>query len=127
MTATTQSKPTPPYSSIRQAGSTYFVSGSIGMDMTTKTAVPDVTAQTAKALENMAEVLKGAGLGLNDIVKTTVFLTDMGDFAAMNAVYGETFGTPYPARSTIGVAELPRVADVPLKVEIEAIAIHPEQ
>jgi 2-iminobutanoate/2-iminopropanoate deaminase len=112
----------PPYSTIRQAGSFYFVSGAIGMDMTTKIAESDVSAQTAQALKNMASVLESAGLTLQDVVKTTVFLTDMGDFGAMNAVYGETFAKPYPARSCIAVAELPRVANLPLKVEIEAVA-----
>jgi len=113
---------TPPYTSIRQAGDLYFISGVIGMDMATKAASDDITAQTAKVFENMAEVLSTAGLSLDDIIKTTVFLTDMGDFGTMNAVYGETLKKPYPARSTVAVRELPRVANVPLKVEIEAIA-----
>ena len=113
---------TPPYTSIRQAGDLYFISGVIGMDMATKAASGDITAQTAKVFENMAEVLSTAGLSLDDIIKTTVFLTDMGDFGTMNAVYGEALKKPYPARSTVAVRELPRVANVPLKVEIEAIA-----
>jgi 2-iminobutanoate/2-iminopropanoate deaminase len=94
-----------PYSPIRQAGELYFVSGQIGVDPAIKSAAAN------------------AGLGLGDVVKTTVFLTDMGDFAAMNEVYLKHFtSTPRPARSCVAVAELPRVADVPLKIEIEAIA-----
>jgi 2-iminobutanoate/2-iminopropanoate deaminase len=112
-----------PYSPIRQAGELYFVSGQIGVDPAIKSAAADVTAQAEQALVNLEAVLANAGLGLGDVVKTTVFLTDMGDFAAMNEVYLKHFtSTPRPARSCVAVAELPRVADVPLKIEIEAIA-----
>jgi len=75
--------------------------------------------QTRKALENMRMTLAAAALSLDDVVKTTIFLKDMDDFAAVNEVYGEFFAEPYPARSTVQVARLPK--DV--RVEIEAIAM----
>jgi len=115
-----------PYSPIRKAGDFYFISGVTGIDVATKTASPDIAAQTTQAFENMKQVLESAGLTLNNVVKTGVFLTDMGDFAAMNDVYAEQFAPPLPPRSTVAVSELPRVANVPLKVEIEAVALaHP--
>lgn len=77
-----------------------------------------VEAQTRRALENLREVLKGADLGFDDVVKTTLFLTDLQNFELVNRVYGEHFNAPYPARSTVQVAALPRGA----KIEIEAIA-----
>src|SRR2546430_737118 len=77
-----------------------------------------VEAETARVLENLAAVLAAAALGLGDIVKTTVYLVDLGEFAAMNAVYGRYFSPPYPARATVGVAALPAGA----RVEIEAVA-----
>ena len=111
-----------PYSTIRKAGNLYFISGAIGLDLTTKIADPDILAQTAQTLDNLETVLVGAGLTLANVVKTTIFLTDIGDFAAVNAVYAKRFDLPYPARSAVAVSELPRVASVPLKIEIEAIA-----
>lgn len=115
-----------PYTPLRQVGEFYFVSGHTGVDVPTGTASPDVREQTAKAFENMAQTLRVVGLELNDIVKTTLFLTDMDDFAAINEVYTEHFSEPRPARSTVGVKELPRIAgDTPLKIEIEAIAKAP--
>jgi 2-iminobutanoate/2-iminopropanoate deaminase len=113
----------PPYSPIRQAGNLYFVSGQIGINPISKSAQPSVTDQTTQALTNLAQVLAGAGLTLRDVVKTTVFLTDMTDFAAMNDAYADHFETPRPARSTVAVKELPRLGgNTPLLVEIEAIA-----
>jgi 2-iminobutanoate/2-iminopropanoate deaminase len=115
-----------PYTPLRQVGEFYFVSGHTGVDILTGTADPDVRTQTAKALENMAQTLRVVGLELNDIVKITLFLTDMGDLTAVNEVYMEYFAEPRPARSTVGVKELPRIAgDTPLKIEIEAIAKAP--
>jgi 2-iminobutanoate/2-iminopropanoate deaminase len=112
-----------PYSPIRQAGDVYFVSGQIGADPETKRAYDDVASQTGKALENLKAALATENLTLDDVVKTTIFVTDLGDFAIINEVYLKHFTSePRPARSTVGVKELPRVANVPLKVEIEAIA-----
>lgn len=111
-----------PYSPIRQQGPWYFISGQIGKDMETNTAEAGVVEQTQQLLKNLDDVLRSAGLTKQNIIKTTVFLTDMGDFTAMNQVYGDYFVEPFPARSTVAVAELPRVADKPMLVEIEAIA-----
>lgn len=115
-----------PYSPLRQVGEFYFISGHTGVDPRTGTANTDVRSQTVKALENITQTLRVVGLELDDIVKTTLFLTDMDDFAAVNEVYQKYFNDPRPARSTIGVKELPRVGgDTPLKIEIEAIAKAP--
>jgi 2-iminobutanoate/2-iminopropanoate deaminase len=112
-----------PYSPIRQAGDLYFVSGQVGLDPATKTASVSIERQTAQALTNLSNVLKKAGLSLANVVKTTVYLTDMSDFYAMNDEYLRHFESPRPARSTVAVAELPSLGDdVPLYVEIEAIA-----
>jgi 2-iminobutanoate/2-iminopropanoate deaminase len=81
----------------------------------------DISAQARQVLENMGAVLKAGGCSYADVVKTTVFLTDLNDFAAMNKVYGEFFPSASPARSTVQVAALPKAA----KVEIEAIALKP--
>jgi 2-iminobutanoate/2-iminopropanoate deaminase len=112
-----------PYTPVRSAGNILFISGQIGVDAATKTASDDIAEQTKQALRNMKAVLASAGASLTDIVKTTVFLTNMDDFAAMNAVYERAFQTPRPARSTVCVRELPRLGgDVPIRVEIEAVA-----
>jgi len=114
-----------PYSPTRQvpAGYTlFYVSGHTGVDIPTKTASPDIAAQTRKLFANLVETLNAEGLGLDDIVKTTVFLVDMADAEAFNRVYGSMFNNPKPARSNVAVRELPRVANVPLLVEIEAVA-----
>jgi 2-iminobutanoate/2-iminopropanoate deaminase len=120
--ATSSNTAVGPYSPIRKTGNLYFISGSIGINPDTKTADQDIAAQTNQALDNLETNLKNAGLTLSNVVKTTVFLTDMGDFAAMNSAYASRFTAPYPARSAIAVAELPRVANIPLKIEIEAVA-----
>jgi 2-iminobutanoate/2-iminopropanoate deaminase len=115
-----------PYSPLRQVGEFYFISGHIGADPQTGTASSDIKTQTAKVLENMAQTLRIVGLELDDVVKTTLFLTDMSDFDAVNEVYQEYFSEPRPARSTVGVKELPRVnGNTSLKIEIEAIAKAP--
>jgi 2-iminobutanoate/2-iminopropanoate deaminase len=112
-----------PYTPIRRAGNLYFVSGQIGIDMDTKQAVADVAKQTHQAMQNLQNVLSTTSLDMSDVVKTTVFLADMDDFAAMNEVYETYFDAPRPARSTVAVKELPRVAgDTRLLVEIEAVA-----
>jgi 2-iminobutanoate/2-iminopropanoate deaminase len=113
-----------PYTPVRRAGNLLFVSGQIGVDPITKTASLTVTEQTTQALHNMAQVLEEAGVSLHDVVKTTVFLTNMDDFTAMNTAYEQAFiTTPRPARSTVGVRELPQVGgSTTLRVEIEAVA-----
>ena len=96
-----------------------FTSGQVGLDPRTGEMVAgEVAEQTAQAIKNLAAVLAGVGLTLADVVKTTVFLTDMKDFQAMNEVYGRHFPADPPARSTVAVAGLPRGA----RVEIEAVA-----
>ena len=97
-----------------------FTSGQVALDPATGELVgADVAAQTARVFQNLAAVLRGAGLTLADVVKTTVFLADMNDFAAMNEVYAKQFAGDPPARSTIAAAGLPRNA----RVEIEVVAI----
>lgn len=108
-----------PYSHAVAAGELVYLSGQTPLDPKTgKLVEGDVGAQTAQCFENLANVLAAAGLTLDDVVKVNVFLTDIGDFAAMNAVYATKFAAPYPARSTVGVAALPLGA----RVEIEMIA-----
>ena len=97
-----------------------FCSGQIALDPATGALVEgDVVAQTRQVLENLGAVLAAAGAGFADIVRTTIFLADMKDFAAVNAVYGEKFPVDPPARATVAAAGLPRDA----RVEIDAIAI----
>jgi 2-iminobutanoate/2-iminopropanoate deaminase len=109
-----------PYSQAIAYGELVFASGQIALDpQTGQLIVGDVRAQTRQALENLSAVLQQAGTSLAQVAKTTVFLTTMGNFAAMNEVYGEYFSGEPPARSTVAVAELPRAA----LVEIEAIAV----
>ena len=108
-----------PYSQAIRAGNLLFASGQIPIDPVTGAVVAgDIAAQTRRVFENIAGVLKAAGGSFDHVVKTTVFLADMSDFAAMNAVYGEYFTQPAPARSTVQVARLPRDA----RVEIEIVA-----
>ena len=108
-----------PYSSALRAGQLLFVSGQVPADPTTGTLVTgDIGAQTRRVLENVRALVEAAGLSMTHIVKTSVFLADMNDFAAMNEVYKTFFAEPYPARSTIQAARLPRDA----RVEIEAVA-----
>jgi 2-iminobutanoate/2-iminopropanoate deaminase len=108
-----------PYSLGIANGDLVFVSGQIPLDAATgKLVEGDVSAQARQSLENLKSVLEAAGLGFAHVVKTTIFLTDMADFAAVNEVYKGYVSEPYPARSTIAVAALPMAA----KVEIEMIA-----
>ena len=108
-----------PYSPAVGVGQFVFLSGQIPLDPDGKIVGFTPKDQTRKALENMRVTLAAAALSLEDVVKTTIFLKDMDDFAAVNEVYGEFFAEPYPARSTVQVARLPK--DV--RVEIEAIAM----
>lgn len=109
-----------PYSQAIATRGLVFCSGQVPIDPETQSAVTgDVAAQTERVLENLKGVLEAAGSQMGDIAKTTVFLTDLADFAAMNEVYGRYFTSQPPARSTIQVAALPGGANV----EIEAIAV----
>lgn len=111
-----------PYSQAVRHGRYVWTAGQVGLDPATGELVStDVAEQTRQVLANLSAVLTAAGCSLADVVKTTVFLTDMADFAAMNAVYAERFPDPAPARSTVAVAGLPRAA----RVEIEALAALP--
>lgn len=109
-----------PYSQAIRAGDYLFCSGQIPLDPATMQLVEgDIETQTRRALTNLQNVLEAAGSGLSRVVKTTVFMSDLSEFARMNAVYGEFFGDSPPARSTVQVAALPRGA----KIEIECIAL----
>ena len=110
-----------PYSQAIRAGNLVFVSGQIPIDPSTGTLIEDksIRAQTRRTLLNLQAVVSAAGASLQNVVKTTVFLKDMNDFAEMNAVYGEFFQFLPPARATVEVARLPR--DV--SVEIDCIAV----
>jgi 2-iminobutanoate/2-iminopropanoate deaminase len=106
-----------PYSQAMVVGDFLFTSGQIPLRADGTLNDGDITTQTTQVLANLKAVIEAAGANLNKVVKTTVFLKNLDDFAAMNKVYGETFGSHTPARSTVQVAKLPR--DV--LVEIEAI------
>jgi len=109
-----------PYSQAIQAGNFLFLSGQIPLDPKTGELVKgDIRQQTKQVLENIKGVLESQGLGMEDVVKTTIFLKDIGDFNEVNGVYATYFPSSPPARSTVGVAKLPRDADI----EIEAIAL----
>ena len=109
-----------PYSQATEQQGWVFCSGQIGLDPKSGALVAGgIEAETRRALENLREVLVQAGLGFHDIVKTSIFLADLGDFDVVNRIYGEHFSAPYPARSTVQAAALPRNA----RVEIEAIAM----
>ena len=108
-----------PYSQAIQIGDLLFVSGQVPIDPSTGAIVEgDIKAQAQQSLNNLKAILNAAGTNLGAVVKTTVFLADMNDFAAMNEVYAQFFQEPFPARSAVQVARLPKDA----KVEIEAIA-----
>ena len=108
-----------PYSQAVRAGQLLFVSGQVPLDPATGQLVNgDIAAQTRRVFDNLGAVLKAGGRSFADVVRTTVFLADMNDFAAMNEVYGAYFSEPYPARATVQVARLPKDA----RVEIDVIA-----
>jgi 2-iminobutanoate/2-iminopropanoate deaminase len=108
-----------PYSPALRAGDLLFMSGQIPLDPATGNLVDgDITAQTRRVLDNMGALLTAAGLTFGDVVRTTIFLADINDFGAVNAVYGTYFSEPYPARATVQVARLPKDS----RVEIDAVA-----
>ncbi len=110
-----------PYSQAIAVGDLLFCAGQIPLDPATGELVGvDVTAQAERVCQNIAGVLKANGMTFANVVKTTVFLTDLGQFAAMNAVYAKYFTEPFPARSTIQVAGLPRGAQVEIEVTAAA-------
>ena len=109
-----------PYSQAVQAGGTVYVSGQLPINPATgEFAGADIRAQARQSLENIKAILAAAGTDMAHVVKTTVLLQDMADFAAMNEVYAEYFSEPYPARAAFQVAKLPKDA----LVEIEAVAV----
>jgi 2-iminobutanoate/2-iminopropanoate deaminase len=109
-----------PYSQGIRSGGLVFIAGQVGLDPASGELVPGgVTEQTDRALRNVTAILDAAGASLDRVVKTTVFLADLEDFAAMNEVYARHFSSPFPARSTVAVNGLPKGA----LVEIEAIAV----
>ena len=108
-----------PYSQAIQIGDLLFVSGQVPIDPSTGAIVEgDIKAQAQQSLNNLKAILNAAGTNMGAVVKTTVFLADMNDFAAMNEVYAQFYQEPFPARSAVQVGRLPKDA----KVEIEAIA-----
>ena len=108
-----------PYSQAIRAGSLLFVSGQVPIDPATGQIVSgDLAAQTHRVFQNVGEILKAGGASFDHVVRTTVFLADMNDFAAMNDVYATYFTAPAPARATVQVSRLPRDA----RVEIDVIA-----
>ncbi|HVS17245.1 MAG TPA: Rid family detoxifying hydrolase [Planctomycetota bacterium] len=112
--------PVGPYSQAVRVGDTLWLAGQVGVDPDTGALVEGgVGPQTARALANLAAVLEAAGMGLADLVEVQVFLADIDDFAAMNAIYAATLPVPAPARTTVGVAALPLGA----AVEIRAVAV----
>ena len=108
-----------PYCHAKLAGGTLYTSGQLGLIPATGELAQGVEAQAAQALDNLKAVLEAAGMGLEDVVKTTVFLADMNDFAAINAVYAKYFPGEAPARSCVQVAALPKGG----LFEIEAVAV----
>lgn len=107
-----------PYSQGMQSGSLVITSGQLPLTAAGEFSAVSISEQTQQVLENVKAVLAAAGCEMTDVIKTTVFLTNMEEFAEMNEVYAQYFSEPYPARSTIQVARLPRDA----RVEIEVIA-----
>jgi 2-iminobutanoate/2-iminopropanoate deaminase len=110
-----------PYSQAIKANGFVFTSGQIGIDPATQQVVAgDVAVQTDRVLRNLSEILEAAGSGLGKVVRSTVFLKSMNDFAAMNKVYGQYFSSDAPARSTVEVARLPK--DVLVEIDVIALA-----
>jgi 2-iminobutanoate/2-iminopropanoate deaminase len=109
-----------PYSQAIRVGGSVFLSGQIPLDPATGQLVAgDIAAQTKRVMENLQAVLAAAGCSFADVTRTTVYLVDLANFAAVNEAYGKYFEAPYPARATVQVAALPRGA----QVEIDAIAV----
>jgi len=112
-----------PYSQAVEQRGMVFCSGQVALDPASGALVQGgIEFETRRALQNLGEVLAGAGLDFVDVVKTTIFMIDLAEFEIVNRVYGEHFDPPYPARSTVQVAALPRKA----RIEIEAIALKRE-
>ncbi len=110
-----------PYSQAIRANGFVFVSGQVAIDPATQQVIGgDVVAQTDRVLKNLSGILKAAGSGLEKVVRSTVFLKNMGDFTAMNEVYGRYFSSAPPARSTVEVARLPK--DVLVEIDVIALA-----
>ena len=110
-----------PYAQAIRANGLVFLSGQISLDPATQQLISgDVAAQTERVLQNLAGILKAAGSSVEQVVKTTVFLKNMSDFAAMNEVYGRYFTQAPPARSTVEVARLPK--DVLVEIDVIALA-----
>jgi 2-iminobutanoate/2-iminopropanoate deaminase len=113
-----------PYSQAVRAGSLVFLSGQVALDPVSGQLIAgDVVAQTEQVMKNLGAVLAAAGCGFADVVRTTIYLVDMADFARVNEAYGRFLQPPYPARATVQVSALPRGA----RVEIDAIALRPER
>ena len=110
-----------PYSQAIKANGFIFCSGQVAIDPATQQVIDgDVAVQTDRVLRNLSEILEAAGSGLGKVVRATVFLKNMGDFAAMNGVYGKYFSSAPPARSTVEVARLPK--DVLVEIDVIALA-----
>ena len=116
----TEQAPNPvgPYSQIVQVGETLYLAGQVPLTPAGTLNDGDISAQTRQVLNNLKAVLEAAGCTMDQVVKTTIFLADLGDFEAVNKVYAEYFREPYPARSTVEVSKLPKGA----RLEIDAIA-----
>ena len=108
-----------PYSHAVLAGNTLYISGQLGLDPATGALAASVTEQAEQGLKNLGAILQAAGMDYGDVVKTTVFLADMGDFAAVNEVYARFFTSNFPARSCVQAAALPKGA----LFEAEAVAV----
>ena len=119
----TKDAPAPigPYSQGIQSGNLCFFSGQIPLDPASGNLVggSDIEAQTRQVMKNIGALLKQAGVGFQNVVKTTIFLKNMGDFPKVNAIYGEHFQAPFPARSTVEVARL--LKDVLVEIEVLAV------
>ena len=110
-----------PYSQAIRANGLVFVSGQVAIDPATQQVIQgDIAVQTDRALKNLSAILKAAGTGLEKVVRSTVFLKNIGDFVAMNEVYGKFFTAAPPARSTVEVARLPK--DVLVEIDVIALA-----
>jgi len=120
VTAAGAAKAIGPYSPALKVGNMLFLSGSIPLDPASGQVVAgDITAQTRRVMDNIKALLEAGGADFSHVVRTTVFMVDLGEFAAMNEIYAGYFSAPYPARSTVQVVKLPK--DV--RVEIDVIAV----
>ena len=111
-------KPVGPYSQVIESGGFLFLAGQVPLTPHGTMNEGDIKDQTRQVLNNLKAVLEAAGATMNDVVKTTIFLADLGDFETVNGIYAEYFQEPYPARSTVQVSKLPKGA----RLEIDAIA-----